>query len=180
MSSPEQVRLFVGTRVPTPLCAAIREAAGDALQAPPWRVAPEQQWHVTALFIGDRPQASVDHVLRQVERLATTTSPIALEHGQLVTMPKQDPGMLWVRFRPHPGLTALHHALAQALGAVPSIYTPYWPHITLARRHGRRAPTLVNGPEVIPQLVLDEITLFRSDPGKGGRVHRPLATWPLS
>ena len=115
----------------------------------------------------------------QAKHIASITPRILLQQGQLVTMPKQDPTMLWVRFTPQAELTALHHALAKALGAEPSGYLPYWPHITLARTR-RRVAQQASANVVLPALELRELTLFRSDASPAGSVHTPLRTWPLA
>ena len=94
-------------------------------------------------------------------------------------MPKQEPTMLWVRFQPNPALTALHVSLAQATGTGPSIHRPYWPHITLARAIAGH-PGPVDGPVVLPLLVIDHLTLFHITPSSAGSVHHPIASWPLS
>lgn len=176
---PNNMRIFCGTTIPLDSCELIRVRVGTRLNDPGWRVAPMAQWHVTALFIGERDAASLTVVQAAVARIAQATPPISLLNGRLVTMPKDDPTMLWVRFQPEPALTSLHLALAQASGTEPSTYRPYWPHITLARSR-KAAPVAMNGELILETLVLDRISLFRSDPSTGGTVHTELATWPLT
>lgn len=174
----ERFRLFIGTRVPEDAVPLIRSNADQQLARPVWRVAPEQQWHVTALFVGERPAKDLPGIKDAVERIATETPPIHLLKGQLLTMPEQGPTMLWVRFDPHTDLTRLHHRLAQALAMRPSHHVPYWPHITLARSRGK-TDVLQDNPLVLPELFLTDLTLFRSEPGPTGTIHTPLITWPL-
>ncbi|MBL7937988.1 MAG: RNA 2',3'-cyclic phosphodiesterase [Flavobacteriales bacterium] len=173
------MRIFIGTAVQIGTAKALSAKLGDGLYAPFWRVAPMAQWHVTALFIGERPETVVPVVSAAVAKLASSRTPILLEDGRLVTMPKQDPSMLWIRFRPNTALTALHVALADATGTEPSIYRPYWPHITLARAKTGK-PGSVDGPVVLPSFLIDHLTLFRSTPSPGGSVHQPIASWPLT
>lgn len=179
MSSTDRLRLFVGTAVPPEVTHDLLPRANPVLSDPRWRPAPTDQWHVTALFIGDRSADQLDRIIQEVGRIAEATPAIALRDGKLTTMPKEKPYMLWVRFTPEPALTALHHALAAAIGAEPSIYVPYWPHITLARAARSNAPAH-QGDMVVDHLTLDRLTLFRSEPGPNGSVHTPLRTWPLN
>ena len=172
------MRIFLGTTIPSALCKVIQAQAGPTLNDPVWRVAPVAQWHVTALFIGERDERGLAIVQKAAAHIAQATPPISLLNGGLVTMPKEDPTMLWIRFQPEPALTALHMALAQATGTEPSTYRPYWPHITLAR--SRKAHTGVSNGVVLEHLVLDRISLFRSEPSTSGTLHTELAFWPLT
>ena len=178
-SSSLILRLFIGTAISIEHAKRLQHAAGAELCAPHWRIAPLPQWHVTALFLGERDARHVEDYRTKVARVAERTPPIVLVDGRIVTMPKTDPTMLWTRFQPHPGLTQLHHDLAAEFGVEPSHYIPYWPHITMGRSKGR--PTeIADGPVLVQELVLRELTLFRSTRGEEGSVHDPLATWPLS
>ncbi len=178
MSNLDRIRLFIGARVPGNVVPLIRSAAGQHLEHASWRVAPEQQWHVTALFIGERPAKDLPGIQAGVERISQDTPVINLENGNLMTMPEESPTMLWIRFIPNSDLTRLHHRLAKALAMSPSHHVPYWPHITLARSRGK-VPALLNERVVLKELPLDELTLFRSEPGPTGTIHTPLITWPL-
>lgn len=173
------MRLFVGTAIAAADTSAIELAVASQLANAHWKPLERTYWHVTALFIGERSENLVEPIAGTVARIASFTPQIVLEHGRLVTMPKQDPTMLWVRFQPHIALTALHLALAEATGTEPSIYRPYWPHITLARARAGKLETL-DGPVIIPSLRLDHLSLFRSTPSPQGAVHEPLATWAFS
>jgi|JI9StandDraft_2_1071091.scaffolds.fasta_scaffold06903_5 2'-5' RNA ligase len=179
MAAQDRIRIFIGTTVPTSVCEMILPSAQKAMQQGRWRMAPTSQWHVTALFLGERDARYLDTYMEKVQHCAAHTTAISLSSGMLVSMPKEDPTMLWVRFRPSPELTKLHRALAEAFGVPPSHYIPYWPHITLARSRGK-AIHLDDTPLVVQGLQLESLSLYRSDAGPQGSVHTPLATWPLS
>lgn len=170
--------MFVGTALTAPVAAKVHHATGHWLALPEWRMAPLHQWHVTALFIGERPAAEVPGIMERLERVAGTTEVITLHHGRLLTMPETRPTMLWLRFDPAEALTRLHAQLADVVPAAPSPHVPYWPHVTIARVRGK-AEALPPGTVVLDTLVIDQLTLFRSDPGHSGTVHTPLATYPL-
>jgi 2'-5' RNA ligase len=176
-SSAEAPRLFVGTVLGASIAEQVAQAAVGQLALPHWRAAPRVQWHVTSLFIGDRPAARIPLLLAAMAGVAARHAPFTLQHGCLAAMPAAKPTMLWVRFQPHPALEALHHDLATALHAATSQHRPHWPHITLAR--ARTAPSPVAEQEVLPHLLLDRLGLYRSDPAPGGRVHVLLGEVPL-
>ena len=151
----------------------------DHAVSPQWRLAAIAQWHVTTLFIGSRPEDVLPHICSTIGRIAASQMSITLEQGRLVSMPKQDPSMLWIRFRPSHALTALHVALAEATGTDPSVYRPYWPHITLARAKSGHS-VHVDGPVLLERFVIDQLTLFRSSPSPTGSVHTPIESWALT
>ncbi len=167
------IKLFIGTKVrPQHIDQALKAAYG-----PIWRWTPHDQWHVTALFIGYRPEKDLQDITASITSVAQTTARFTLHDGELKAMPEERPSMLWIRFAVSPELTALNSALAQALGVPPSPYSPYLPHITLARGKGD-VPSSFDVP-VIHRSPIEELTLFRSDPGPDGTVHTALATWIL-
>ncbi len=168
------IKLFIGTKV-APEHLTLRL---DGSPANDWRWAPREQWHVTALFIGHRPEEELEMILESITRVAERTSRFTLQQGELKAMPEERPTMLWIRFAVSPELSALHSALAAAIGIAPSPYSPYWPHITLAR--GKGLSHSVFQVPVIQSLAIEELTLFRSDPTPGGTVHTPLMSWPLA
>lgn len=173
------MRIFIGTAIPLPAAQDLGTKLREELAGPFWRMAPVTQWHVTTLFIGERRETVIPAISGAIARLAQSHAPILLEHGRVVRMPKQDPTMLWIRFQPNRALTALHVALAQATGTEPSIYRPYWPHITLARAKAGKSEN-VDGAVVLRSLVIDHLTLFHSTPSSAGSVHHTIASWPLN
>ncbi|MBL8002969.1 MAG: RNA 2',3'-cyclic phosphodiesterase [Flavobacteriales bacterium] len=176
MSDADPLRLFVGTSLPEPVIAGIRRCAAPLLQAPGWRVMPELQWHLTALFLGNRPAGEVAGIRRLVRSVAAETPRFHVLNGRLVTMPEERPTMLWVRFDPNPVLTELHRRLADALGLAPDARTPYWPHITLARSSGV-VPFHREESVCMERFAIDHLTVFSSELHPAGSVHTPLASY---
>lgn len=171
------MRLFIGTSLDPEKIPPLQQATSTLLRNETWRAAPAEQWHVTALFIGERPSGDLEAIKAHVKRIAKGTPPIMLRNGWLCTTPKSSPRMLWVRFEPSADLNSLHHTLATALNAEPSKHYPYIPHITLARTKGSSGE--VDGPLLLPELRLDRITLFQTELHPAGSIHHPLATWKL-
>lgn len=176
MYAAETLRLFVGTSLPDAVIRAARHAAAVHLRLPGWRALPELQWHLTALFLGDRPAAELPEIRRTVRAIAAETPRFNVANGRLVTMPQERPYMLWVRFDPNPVLTALHQRLAAALGLPPDARDPYWPHITLARSSSTMPPILEES-VCLERLTIDHLTVFSSHLHPAGSVHRPLASY---
>ncbi|MFZ1331470.1 MAG: RNA 2',3'-cyclic phosphodiesterase [Flavobacteriales bacterium] len=176
----ERLRLFVGTALPAELAHDLRERISNLLpDSSDCRIAPTEQLHVTAMFIGNRDATLLPSIQERIARVASITDPITITHGRIVSMPKRGPYMAWVRFRPNKALTSLHHALATALGAPPSVYVPYWPHITLVRCKGAFALTSSNE-VIVEQFHIDHLTLFRSDLGPTGSQHSVIEQWSLT
>jgi RNA 2',3'-cyclic 3'-phosphodiesterase len=172
------MRTFIGTSIQPAKASAIASMVAPHLNSDQWRAAPVEQWHVTTLFIGEIPSELLDSCLFHVEKIAASTPVITLVNGRLCTMPADAPRMLWIKFDPHPALSALHLELADALGAEPSRHIPYQPHITLAR--SRKDPTPVDGPMILKELLLDHLTLFRTEFSPAGSIHHAMVTWPLN
>lgn len=172
------VKYFVGSSVLGEAAQAVQGVLGSLPGIGNWRWGPMNQWHVTALFIGHRPDDQISLLKRSISMVSRQHGPITLVEGTLLAMPETGPSMLWVRFLPSEQLTALHHALALASDARPAPYEPYWPHITLAR--GKGELTLPMKRVLLPAFTMDHLTLFRSDPDQGSTVHTPLESWRLT
>ncbi len=176
MYAADTLRLFVGTSLPDDVIRSIRAAAALHLRLPGWRPMPELQWHLTALFLGNRPAAELEGIRRTVRAIAADTPRFSVANGRLVTMPRERPYMLWVRFDPDPVLTALHKRLAEALGLPPDARDPYWPHITLARSSSAM-PLVLEESVCLERFAIDHLTVFSSHLHPAGSVHRPLASY---
>lgn len=171
------MRLFIGTPLPTVLSEGLADIVHKAVTGTGMRWAPLRQWHVTALFIGERTEQELGRISDAMERCASDHAPFVLRDGRLAAMPEDRPTMLWVRFPSSSALTRLHHALAAATATTPAPYDPYLPHVTLAR--GGR-PSWTGAPVVLPEVRIDRITLFYSRPGPDGNMHSPIVSTMLT
>lgn len=169
------MRLFIGTSIFTGAIHLIENELEDLRTDMRFRFAPIKQWHVTALFIGERDETVVPSFNVMIEAITRSQVPIILNNGQICTMPEDLPRMLWVKFDPSEALTKLHHSLAEALDAKASAHLPYQPHITLARSKERTVPYA--GPIVLEELTLDHISLFSTQRSPSGSIHHPMGTW---
>lgn len=176
MSSADTLRLFVGTSLPEHVIGTIRTVAAPHLRMPGWRPLPELQWHLTALFLGNRPADEVADIRKLVRSIAAGTPRFSVSNGRLVTMPEERPYMLWVRFDPSPVLTTLHQRLADALGLAPDARDPYWPHITLARS-STTMPLIREEAVCLERFAIDHLTVFSSRLHPAGSIHTPLASY---
>ncbi len=166
------MRLFIGTSIEDPIATRIENVAHKILTDPLWRMAPITQWHITALFIGERDPKELPMIEEAVENIAKRTPAILVKNGRIEAMPTNDPHMLWVKFDPAPQLTGLHLSLAEATSTRPSEHLPITPHITLAR--SRRSPSPTVSEIFLDELKLDHLSLFRSELLRSGAVHHLL------
>lgn len=176
MSSDEHLRLFVGTSLPEHTIETIHRSAGGAMNRTEWRTLPKLQWHLTALFLGNRPAEELPMISKAVRAIASETPRFHVLNGRLVTMPETGPYMLWVRFDPSPVLTELHRRLSDALGLAPDTRQPYWPHITLARSSSTM-PLMREETVCLERFPIDHLTVFSSELHPAGSVHTPLDSY---
>ena len=166
------MRLFIGTSIDDAIAARISKMLGEISVDPNWRFAPTAQWHITALFIGERDPKELPMIEEAMEKIAKRTPAINVRNGRIEAMPANDPHMLWVKFDPDPRLTGLHLSLAEATSTRPSKHLPLTPHITLAR--SRRHPSPVRSGIFLDEMELDHLSLFRSELHRSGAVHHLL------
>lgn len=172
------MRFFIGTSIDRVAIDMIEHELSNLRRDERLRFAPAEQWHVTALFVGERNGTMISGMKDAIGRIAASSCPIMLDNGRICTMPKDPPRMLWVVFDQSEVLYRAHLALARALHAPASSHLPYQPHITLARSKRQTDP--YSGPIVLKELLLDHLTLFTTQLSPGGSIHHSLQTWPFS
>jgi len=133
----------------------------------PVRWTPPDMWHVTVLFLGERPDAD----LKRIESLLENWEPPAmteLSFYGLGAFPSHDQGrILWIGVRENKAFFALQNSLEEAFLQAGLLKAPdreFRPHLTLARfRHLRHLQSLIDlapktkfGTEPIDELVLFE------------------------
>ena len=167
-------RLFVAQE----LALEFRNTLRERVSLPSgWRPTPPVNWHLTLFFVGSLPLNAWQERSEALAHVAAGHAAFTLERGDLQVVEGRD-RMTWLRFSPHPAFDALHADLAQAFRLPPDPRSPHWPHITLARA-GRNAPSPSARQALPGSLVVDSLTLFRSEPGDGHPRYVPLARYPL-
>ncbi len=162
------MRLFLGF-APDSVERAVYSLC-DRLEMPdtlPLRWVPPENWHITAVFLGETAAASVGRVVDAVDPVASRHAPLSVSLDCLEWFPSAlKPRLLTLRVEPAPALMTLQAELAAALrrAGFHSEQRSYRPHLTLARLKGSRK--LVTPPALLPitpmAAQLDELVLFES------------------
>ncbi len=125
-------RLFLGIPLDEKhksLCLSVREKNKHIRNL---RWTPENNLHVTSLFIGDTPESRIPELIRKISRILEAFEPFSLTAERFVFMPPRKPKMIWLRYQKHPEFSRLSLLLAQEiLGKDPD--HPPKPHVTVAR-----------------------------------------------
>ena len=175
--APVSWRLFVAVYPPLEtareMLAALREAVGE--HAPPYRLTPVDQVHLTVQFVGDTPFARTDDVTESVARAVTGLGPMQLAPVRLVTRPARGPvRLIAAETDGPPALLEIKRRLVARL-ARSSRRNParrFVPHLTLCRFHPPAHCRPPRGPLAIPPFPVRELKLMRSELLPTGAVHR--------
>jgi 2'-5' RNA ligase len=162
-------RLFVAVWPPEPVRQRLRELPRD--EAPDLRWMPEENWHVTLAFLGEREPASIEADLTAAA-LPAATATVSWRFGVLART------SLVV---PVAGVDQLARAVR---GAVDPNLTggPFRGHVTVARTRGKRPITsLPPGPDWPPiAFDVDAVALVASTLTPEGSRYRPVATFAVT
>ena len=147
----------------------------------PGRLVPETQWHVTAVFLGERAPDEVDGVCRITAaawRRRQGHVPDSVPLDRITTFPPgRNPRVLVLAGRADDRWQRWHRDLARALDAPRS--ASLIPHVTLVRLGGERLPTLPRDLLRTPvEWPLSRLVLYHSTLTPSGPRYAPLATWP--
>jgi RNA 2',3'-cyclic 3'-phosphodiesterase len=180
-------RLFVaaplddGTR--DALDAHLRAALGPA--GVPGRPIPPRNWHLTLRFLGDCDAVRGERMVLALEQaIAGARFPVTFGAAGAFPRP-QKASVFWIGVdEGADGLTALAagaEAAARAAGFAAET-RPFRPHLTVARL---RPPADVDDavarvPAAGVRMMVDEVVLFRSEPGGGLPRYEPVARFPLA
>ena len=188
----EAVRSFVAIE----LDAAVRAAVADYLanlRATIGGVAwsKPEQLHVTLKFLGNVAAAKIPALTERLGALASAARPFELDVRGVGASPNiARPRTLWVGIRT-PAIAALAAGVDRCCAEEGFALEarPFHPHVTLGRvredRGRRRAPAVefpflaVDGARAFGTSSATRLVLVRSDLGKDGARHTPLATLPF-
>jgi 2'-5' RNA ligase len=183
------VRLFVAFEVPPALRAAIAERlAPHRAGAPRARWVSEENLHLSLVFLGERPEATLAPLGDELAAAFAGAAPISLRLRGVGSFPGGGAArVLWLGVEAPPGLAPLQGAVATACRSAAGVEPetrPYHPHVTLARCDPpwprRRVDELRAAVGDLDQeFTAAEGMLFRSTPGRGGARYSPLARFPL-
>lgn len=176
------IRLFIAIDLPPAICARLHEMAREL---PGARPVPENQLHLTLIFLGDIEQ---DRVAPLTEALATVTSPaftLAMQ-GVGHFPPRGTPRVVWAGITPQPDLGQLHARIELALEQLGYAREarPFSPHITLARLKTTRPESFrqflaKHGSFATEPFRIAGFSLYSSRLTSAGAIHKAEALFEL-
>lgn len=181
-------RCFIAIPVPEPVQDAL-EPILDSLRT--GSLTAPDRYHVTLSFLGDQPDAVLDVLHEELERI---TSPVfSLQPRGLGTFGGRSPRVLWAGLVANPALVDLHRKVRSAVRAagIDLARERFRPHITLARFPERLEPGGLDRIKgflerfetyAAPPFEVADFTLFESLRTRDGPIYEPLADygWDMS
>jgi 2'-5' RNA ligase len=153
---------------------ALREQLGGGRV----RWARPETLHVTLRFLGDIEPSRVPSLAAALRAELCSVAPFELGIGDFGAFPSlRRPQVIYLEVGPPELLAALAGAVDRGVvrAGFPSESRSYRPHLTLGRvRRGNREPVTASVTAPAEVLVVDEITVFRSELARSGATHTPL------
>jgi len=187
------LRTFLAIDLPSALHSAIgrkEDKVNRELSGVNW-VKPENL-HLTLKFLGDTPESKIDEIKKVMEETVKSTGPFVISlRGFGVFPDKRSPRTVWTGVE---GETKVLESLASHIesAVVPLGFSkedrPHRPHLTLARiKKDHRAMGLaiekagiLFDPFIFGRLLVEQVTLFKSDLRPTGSVYTKLWAVPLA
>jgi 2'-5' RNA ligase len=170
------VRLFAALALPDDARAALAGWARSLPPDPAVRLVPEENLHVTLVFLGAQDEGDVEAIADAVCSAARPLGALAVVGAAWLPNPRR-PGVLVADLAAPDELAALHRDLVAALRPWHEPESrPLRPHVTVARvRRGQRpaSPEIPAHPAV--SFSATGLVLYRSRVGSAGAVYEPLA-----
>ncbi len=181
------MRLFVAADLSDEQRSELRNRVDEARQAASFdfiRWLPEENWHATLAFIGDKTAEELETTLNGIEAELATTKPLSGAPSRIQGFPHRNkPRLLALRLFPEEGIKRLHWNLSQALGIRPD--RNFRLHVTVARfRDLSEEDAHALNQAIRNLLVFDtdrwqfrSVTLYESILKQSGAQYRAIRTW---
>lgn len=187
-------RLFVAVSLPddvrAALHAAVRQVVAPLLAPRAVAWVREPNLHLTVRFLGDRPAALVDPLVRAMGAALSSVPQHELRIGGLGAFPSgRRPRVLWIGVEANVALAVLYQKVDDACAqlGIEREARDFHPHVTVGRvRMGAsvRADRLQQGGDALTTsrwtMRVETVDLMSSEMGAGGTRYRRLAAVPLS
>ncbi len=167
MSERPKVRLFAAVELPSDIRTAIEVATAPLRTAiPGFRWVPQENLHLTLVFVGWVRDDEVEPVRAALETAVAPAAPFTARLGGAGRFPERGKArVLWVGFTA--GAEALADVAERARTGVADRVTdarPFRPHITVARAKppARVAARALDIAPVDRDVTVEAVTLFRS------------------
>ena len=116
----------------------------------------ETNLHLTACFIGNTDEDSVEEIKQKLSQTAQIYSTFHLSFDIFRFVPKRQPRMIWGQFKQSEVFAGVSDHLHQSLGLKKDYQDPI-PHVTLARIKARMNFHIHSEKFTIPELPVNEI-----------------------
>lgn len=176
------MRLFIAIELPDEVK---RGLVAPRRGIPGVRWVPQEQIHLTLLFLGEVGEEQVAPLCRALAEVSGAPFTLTLS-GTGCFPNNRRPRVFWVGLDPQPALDRLAEGVKRAAEScgITTEERPFTPHITLARIRppapfdtgGRLAQWV---PEGLPPISVREFVLFQSILEAHGALHRPVRAFPL-
>jgi RNA 2',3'-cyclic 3'-phosphodiesterase len=185
------IRSFLAFELPTQIretLSAISAEGKAALRDIRWvRVA---NIHLTVVFMGNVAATQIEPIKEVVAGACDDYAPFRIQVSGIGTFGnRRNLRVLWIGLTGDGGrMSVFRDQLQQGLApfGIEAERRPYKPHLTLARFQkgasaGRALGALLEKYQDVtsPEVLLEELVLFKSDLEPGGAVYTPMGTWPL-
>lgn len=148
------------------------------------RWVPEQNLHITMLFLGEQSEELLPVIIAELDKLSMESAAFNLEFDRYeIRIKRSQPVMIWARYREQKAFSTLiirAHDLLSRWIPIAGSHPRQIPHITLARiKNGKKKLAL---PSDLPHpkiLKASEMILFESVLGGKDPVYTPLEYFPL-
>lgn len=168
------IRLFYGLTVP-PEVAAYLNIISSLNKAIRWL--PEENLHLTLLFIGDIPSETAEKIIA-LEPATSRGFEIRIENAELKN--KHTGGLIWLKCSSPEGIRSLHKKLLEAVSGVTRLKDaerPFMPHITIVRSRQKFHLDFPQPPSIT--FNVSSYHLYQSIQSKDGVRYRSLKEYKL-
>lgn len=143
---------------------------------------PQDNFHITLSFLGDREEAELPEIYARVEELASLCPPLRLRTKGLGAFPELESArVIFADVRRSKNLLEIQSKLETALKQEPE--TDYHPHISLYRLRNLKSARKLIEPwrnQFAGEIMADSIQVFKSVQQGAYRVYVPLASFALT
>lgn len=182
------MRLFVAADLSDEQRAKLRAKVSEARAAAPFdyiRWLPEENWHATLAFLGDRSEDEVAEIVDSVDQCFEKAGPLEVLAGRIQCFPTRiSPRLLALKGEPNAALSELHFHLGKALDTGDK-GRGFVFHVSVARFREQSEEVVAELNTAIRDLrsldpevwSIRSITLYESQVSQAGATYRALHRW---
>jgi RNA 2',3'-cyclic 3'-phosphodiesterase len=175
----ETKRLFVGIPLDIEILREVKEFIEIQQPQKGLRWTPIENIHITTCFIGDTDTHQVNTIISEIDFEVASIHPFNIVIDSFCFAPKQDPYMIWLRFKHNASFEKLVDGLHRKVLNKQAGTKDYVPHATLSRF--KSTPPLINFDKSLEtdQFVVNKLILWESELRPTGAVYSKIKTFSL-